>query len=277
MKFSNYYRYLRLALLRKTHATHGNVHQKAETAVRKHIPFSNEYAFLRPTVSDFGRVSEYTRGLYFQQSYLHTALKNLAPIGLIDIGANIGLSTLSLKKEFPSITSVVGIEAERENFGVLEKNYQLWTSTMQDTKFSAINAVATASENAVITSADSLATLTGKNTASGTFRFEEGSENDSKRVEGENVITPNQAVNLLEKDGNFIVKVDIEGGEEHLFSEGTDWLRKCAFIAIELHDRYHPVMLHSSQSFINAISEHDFAVVPTNDVLQCYNRNLVLY
>jgi len=38
----------------------------------------------------------------------------------------------------------------------------------------------------------------------------------------------------------FIVKIDIEGFEDNLFSENVDWVDRLRLVVIELHDRLFP-------------------------------------
>ncbi len=84
----------------KKHSKKGNIHMPAKTAAIKKIPFRQEKVWLRPTMSDFSRVREFINEIYFEDCYLHSSLKAMKPNTLIDIGANIGLSSLSLMKEF---------------------------------------------------------------------------------------------------------------------------------------------------------------------------------
>ena len=81
----------------------GNVHLTVEQATLKKIPFHKDRVWLRQTQSDVGRVAEYTSSIYFKKSYLHDKLKEEGPTVLIDIGGNIGLSSLSIVNEFNSI------------------------------------------------------------------------------------------------------------------------------------------------------------------------------
>ena len=195
------------------------------------------------------------------------------PTILIDIGANIGLSSLSLVEEFASIKKVIAIEAEEENFGVLACNFRYWQKKFNNTVFEPIHAVATSDANLKMTKQASLAELTGKNSASGTFRFDANSGDAS--LEGDELITI--SIKDLFKDFSdsetIIVKIDIEGGEEYLMSKNTEWVKATSFITMEIHDRFHPVMLNSSTNSIKALCEGNFAITPSNDVLHCYNRD----
>ena len=257
----------------RRNATEGNVHLGADSAHLKKIPFTKDRAFLRPSTSDVGRVGEYTAGIYYSKNYLHAALLDAQPSVLIDIGANIGLSSLSLVKEFRSIKNVVAIEAEEENYDVLRKNFALWAEEYPDVAFHAVHGVATSTATDAVVSTDSLASLTGENSASGTFRFDVAApavgDHGQKTLKA---IAINELFEEIAADERVVVKVDIEGGEEHLLSANTEWVALSTFLTMEVHDRFHPVMLNSSKNVIRVLFENDFAIVPSEDILHCYNR-----
>jgi hypothetical protein len=75
------------------------------------------------------------------------------------------------------------------------------------------------------------------------------------------------------RDRRVILKVDIEGGEEELFSENTDWLKDIAFLTIEIHDRFGRVNL--SRALLKCLAKYDFAIYPCDDILHCYNRRIL--
>ena len=70
-------------------------------------------------------------------------MEKFKPTTLIDIGANIGLSSLNLIGKFSSLKHIIAIEAEKENFSILENNFRLWKNYHEKLKFSQFNAVAT--------------------------------------------------------------------------------------------------------------------------------------
>jgi calcineurin-like phosphoesterase family protein len=57
--------------------------------------------------------------------------------------------------------------------------------------------------------------------------------------------------NLLYVD---ILKIDIEGSEQEVFSNAVSWIQKVKSIIIELHDSYRP---HCSDNFYNSIQYFD--------------------
>ena len=54
----------------------------------------------------------------------------------------------------------------------------------------------------------------------------------------------------------FIVKIDIEGGENDLFANSTSWIDDFPLLIIELHDWLFP-MKGTSRNFLMAISKLD--------------------
>ena len=54
----------------------------------------------------------------------------------------------------------------------------------------------------------------------------------------------------------FIVKIDIEGGEDNLFSMNTNWVEEIPMVIIELHDWLLPKQ-KTSMNFLKTISELD--------------------
>ena len=62
------------------------------------------------------------------------------------------------------------------------------------------------------------------------------------------------------KCGLFLVKIDIEGFEEDLFSKNTEWLMDTKAVIIEPHDWMFPGR-YSSQSFQAAIAGEQFELL----------------
>lgn len=104
----------------KKNSTYGNAHLSIDEAACRSIPFSEDKAWLCPTFSDSARVTEFLNNIYFNKNWLHDVLLQIKPTVLIDVGANIGLSSLSLIKEFTSIKKVIAIEAEEKKPQLVE-------------------------------------------------------------------------------------------------------------------------------------------------------------
>ena len=259
----------------KTHSHQGNVHLSKYEANLEKIPFNEQKAYLRPSTSDVARVSEYLSSIYAKPSYLHQYLVANQPTCLIDIGANIGLSSLSLVKTFPSLRKILAIEAEEQNFGMLQANFDLWKADFPATDWNAVHGVATYSDKVDIFKTEGLFELKKGHSASGTFKYTtDESASKQEKYHHKNISLKKlcDGIPLHEK---IIVKLDIEGGEEHLFNSNTEWLSRCHFMTCEVHDAFHPEMMYSSSNMLAALVEHDFAIFPADNVLHCYNRKFI--
>ena len=256
-------------------STAGNTHLSFDKAKCKSIPFRDDKVWLRPTFSDTARVQEYLNDIYFRKNWLHDVLLKLKPTLLIDVGANIGLSSLSLIKEFSSLKKVIAIEAESKNFGLLKANFDLWSSKYSNIDWVALNAVATSSEGAKIRKTQGLFDVKKGHSVSGTFKYELANECLSHEQNFEKTVSLKSIIDSISQDQRIVAKIDIEGGEQHLFEADTEWLKRCHFLTCEVHDGFHPIMLNSSRNMIKAFVDHDFVIVPSNNLLHCYNRNMI--
>lgn len=72
----------------------------------------------------------------------------------------------------------------------------------------------------------------------------------------------------------FILKIDIEGGEEIVFSEEAPWLDLFPLVIIELHDWMLPLQ-HSSKNFFQKISSYSFDLLTQGENTFCFNTRLL--
>lgn len=248
-----------------------NHHLSAETAKIVNVGKRSQ-AYLRPSFSDRARVAEYNQEIYLPICTLTDALKAYKPNVLVDIGANIGLSSLALAESIPTLKKVIGVEAEQENFKVLRQNYNLWSGSL-NIDFVSIYGVASANGlPAIVASA-----LPGGVSASGTFMFANSNTENTEPIRRSINFGPSIKVSdmlsHLHPSDKVIVKVDIEGGEQYLFDSSDNWLERIAFLTIELHDRFG--LPNSSRTVFNLLASSNFAVYPREDTLHCYNRKLL--
>lgn len=153
---------------------------------------------------------------------------------IVDAGANIGAATLWFRMLWPS-ACIVSIEPERENALILHKNV--------DNR-----------ENVIVLEAAVGARPGAVTIASGTTGW--GAQTVRSET-GIPVITIAEAVANVQESQLFIVKVDIEGFEDELFEENTDWIGDAAMVIIEPHDWMFPGR-HTSRSFQRAMAAHPF-------------------
>jgi hypothetical protein len=72
----------------------------------------------------------------------------------------------------------------------------------------------------------------------------------------------------------FILKIDIEGGENDVFSQENSWLEKFPLLIIEPHDWMLPFS-GSSRSFMKAVVRFDFDIVMHGENIFFFNRKLL--
>jgi FkbM family methyltransferase len=155
---------------------------------------------------------------------------------IIDCGGNIGLATRYFSENFAD-AKIVCIEPDSSNIRQARKN----------------NSV----ENI-----DFLQNAVGSETGLGTI-VDPGIGNDGYRISpSPDGGIPIVAINALLKTYDaktytpFIVKIDIEGFEEELFSKNTEWINKFPLLIIELHDWMLPKTSNSG-NFLRSIAPLD--------------------
>jgi hypothetical protein len=78
-----------------------------------------------------------------------------------------------------------------------------------------------------------------------------------------------------EKDGKILlVKIDIEGAEEEVFSKDSIFLRDIPLIVMEPHDWMIPFK-GSSQNFYRELSRHNFDVLLSGENIFCFNNDIL--
>jgi hypothetical protein len=172
------------------------------------------------------------------------------------------------------------VEAEKENYGVLKRNFSLWSNlTKHTTKlFEPINGIIT--NTASLGKKFNVSNLSGGVSASGTFDFmpaalDNEEYNSSSHEFSLETYTVKNLLSKYELRRKYaIVKIDIEGSEDLLFDDDCDWLDNTVFMTIEIHDCMGKP--NSSFNLLKKLVEHNFAIVPREDVLFCYNRRIIL-
>ena len=252
-----------------------NRHLKGDQTVSVKPPFGSVKIHIRHSRSDVSRIGEYVNKIYSDNNYMHQTIWDSEPSVVIDVGANIGLSSLALVEQLPSVRKVYAIEAELENYKVLQANCIEWRQAFPGVEFVPIQAVVTNDPSRVFVR-ESLHDIDEALTASGTFRFIPKEEN----AEVVSVIVPsismNEIIDELEPNiDNVVCKIDIEGGELDLFSGNTEWLKRVAYLTMEVHDRFDVSLVNSSKPMLQKLYEYDFAIKPSEDILHCYARRFI--
>ena len=151
------------------------------------------------------------REVWFEEAY---RLPFPVPGGvLLDLGANIGLTSLWLAKRYP-FTRIVAVEPEPSNAALVRQNFEL---------------------NGI--QADVLEAAIGARVGTATFQVCRNS-NQGKLSESGVLVSMVSVDFILEKftlPQLDLVKVDIEGGEQELFGGPTAWLDHTKALIIEFH------------------------------------------
>lgn len=162
----------------------------------------------------------------------------IEPKLIIDGGAYAGYSSLYFHSRYPN-AKIISVEPEDSNFQILEKNTQNITNIKRI--------------KAGLWHKDCYLKTINRGNGQWGFMTEEAdalSEGCTKGV----------TLNILLKESGFdrigLLKLDIEGAEQEIFSKNyDDWLSRCDVIMIELHDR---IKKDCSKAFYSAIRKYDW-------------------
>lgn len=187
----------------------------------------------------------------FRQIIINEEFKNVVQLihqhdikikNVIDAGANIGLTTLYLKEHFPE-TEILCIEPDASNQAQLSQHIALNNLTEVDLIRGGVW-----SHNSWLN-------------IDNTFRDGLEWSRRLQPTENERGSIPVYSINhiLAEKQWESInlLKMDIEGAEEMIFSESADlsFLSKVKVIAIEIHD-----MFEAGHRIVEALHNYNFKI-----------------
>jgi FkbM family methyltransferase len=159
---------------------------------------------------------------------------------IIDCGANIGLATVAFRRAFPEAV-IYAIEPERENFNLMTRNFAQLSNVF--------------ALRAGVWDRKAALAIADPTVASWSFSLQEehkenGGEDAADLV---SAVTIPEILDAVPNSACFIVKIDIEGGENQLFRSNTAWLDSAALVIIEIHDWKFPWQA-TAASFFSAIS-----------------------
>lgn len=192
----------------------GYLLQRVKVASRQGRTLASGRPFTwRPATSDV----EVIRDVLIERQY-RAAHPQLNVRTIIDAGANIGLTCLYFKEQFPD-ARIIALEPDADNFELLCKN----TANLDG-----ITCLREA-----LWHRDEPVEIINRSAEPWAFRVNRATTAGASTVPGTCVTTLLQRFNLSRID---YLKIDIEGAERDVFGGNTDWLDSVGLIAIELHD-----------------------------------------
>jgi FkbM family methyltransferase len=166
---------------------------------------------------------------------------------IVDLGANNGISVRYFSEEYP-MARIIAFEPDESNFN-LARNNNLKNKDNIDWF------------NAAIGSVNMSGSLNDPGLGNNAYRIKE-EEGGSIRVIGlRDLIRDYIGIGF----SPFIIKIDVEGYEQELFSNNLEWIDQFPIIIIELHDWLFPGQ-NNSKNFLNAIAgrNRDFVYIGEN-------------
>lgn len=168
---------------------------------------------------------------------------------IVDLGANIGLATVFFGTRYPE-AEILAVEPDDNNFGMLAFNTLALGSRVRI-------------ERAAVWTHDGSVSLhaedeEGRSLEDWGLQVSDTSNRNGKRVPCHKLST------LIDRTGwerIDILKVDVEGAELELFSNGAlEWLSKVDFIFVETHDRFRP----GSENAVRSAVASTFVELPSS-------------
>jgi FkbM family methyltransferase len=166
---------------------------------------------------------------------------------VVDLGANIGLTSLYYATLFPS-AKVICVEPEPNNFDLLKTNCEQnglhWTCLQQ--------AIGGSSGKAMLS----------RHYYANQHSVLSGTTNDKDAIEVE-MIKMDDLIREQKIDTIDLLKVDIEGAEYDLFAHCSAWILKVKLIIVEIH----PTLVDYN-GVIKSITKHGFHYVKASSLFQ---------
>jgi FkbM family methyltransferase len=142
---------------------------------------------------------------------------------LVDVGANIGLASIWLAYEY-GFSQIIAVEPSVENIAVLRKNFDE-------------NGIAPVILEAALGAQDGTGIFDpGPSPTNGRLVEKEAFGDHSPRARSVQVCSMDTVLDML-PPGTMIdlLKMDIEGGEQHVFTNNLEWLKRVRAIVVEFH------------------------------------------
>ena len=213
------------------------------------LKFQNEQPRLfkhRGTPADKGVIAQIFQTKDYSISRLHRNADILAQFDkilksgkkplIVDAGANIGASVVWFASQFPG-SHIVAFEPHPDNFDFLAAN----TAGIDVELY-----------KAAVGSEDGSVSLIDPGRGEWAYQTTISEYGTSRLVSLVQILSKK----LMEGFVPFIIKIDIEGGEDNLFARDTDIMHDFPLLIIELHDWLMPKK-RTSQNFLKWVAKHD--------------------
>jgi FkbM family methyltransferase len=196
----------------------------AVTRVSVRIPGAEHEVSLRLRTSDIMTFDQ----VFVARDYDSPNLPASADV-IVDLGANIGLATMFLGLRYPT-ARILAVEPEPRNFAALRDNIRALGDRAR-------------ARHAAAWSDDGVIHLHTE--AESGLPFDAWGVRVSARPTSTSGVTEARRMTTLLDEAGFdrvdILKIDIEGAELELFSEGAEaWLPRINMVIIETHERFRP-------------------------------------
>ncbi len=159
---------------------------------------------------------------------------------IIDCGSNNGASSVYFNLSYPE-SKIISLEIDKENFLHSLKNSKANNANIEILNKGASNE-------------DGFGKFIDPGLGQDAYRIEKDVKADGIQLLSINSILRN--INPEERLIPFVIKIDIEGGEQDLFSSNTQWVKHFPILIIELHDWLLPKQ-KTSLNFIKLISQEN--------------------
>jgi len=186
-----------------------------------------------------------------QQTYEVMLARGETPL-IIDGGANIGLAALWLARRFPR-AQIISVEPDAGNLALLTRN------------LAGLGARAKVLDGGLWPCSGRLR-IVNPESGSAAFRVEETTGDGLGTLRA---YTIDEICALAGCHEPLIVKLDIEGAQQYLFSSNTGWVGRTHLITLELDDWLFP-WRGSSRPFFRALAEHPFDYLLGGESVFCF-------
>ena len=196
------------------------------------------------------RVDQWRQGRGLRKYYdAHAGERRML---IVDAGANIGAASVYFSAMYPH-SRIVAIEPEKNNAALARRNFEKRDIELIEAALG-----------------PEVGRMYLQDPGLSDWGFRVGTQGDYEV----DVMTLEQILATRSDSVPFILKVDIEGGENDLFSRDCDWLASFPLTIIETHDWMLPGIA-SSKNFYQQICRFDMDILQKGENTFCFNNKLL--